>query len=119
MRCISGSDETILHKYVQCSQVSDAWFTLRQLLESLDALILFESDHAILNLCFTNLFREEPIIWLIGEYVALVEYEVVLNNRTLTHNGLIGHLEARRLLCSHMCIPIVGTIPGMDKTGVG
>ena len=51
--------------------------------------------------------------------MTLVEYEVVLNNRKLTHNGLIGHLEARRLLCSHMSIPTVGTIPGMDKTGVG
>ena len=56
----------------------------------------------------------ENISELIGEYVAYIEHEVILNNRKVSRQDLIGFLEARRLTCQFMCIPSIGQIPGMN-----
>ena len=117
--CLSGANASILHKYTQCHRVNDAWFTLRQILENIDPLLLFESDHSLINFYFTNLFREEPIIWLIGEFTSYLEHEVFLNNRMATGKGLLGYLDARRSSCGLMSIPPIGSIPEIDQIGVG
>ena len=84
------------------------------MLESLDQLLIFESDHSILNIYYANLMIEEPVLWLIGEYVYYIDEEVVLNNRKATRHGMIGYLESRRLACNFLRIPHIGHIPGMQ-----
>ena len=94
--------------------VHDAWNCLRELLESLDQLILFESDHSFLNLYFSCLLMEDQILWLIGEYVLYIDQEVILNNRRVVREDLMGYLESRRQTCNFMRISRIGFIPGMN-----
>ena len=113
LRCFTGP-ESIQHRYQRCNHVKDAWNTLRELLESIDQLVLFESDHSILNLYFSKLLEEEKVLWLIGEYVHFVDQESVLNRRKISSSDLIGYLEARRLACNFLKIPCIGHIPGIQ-----
>ena len=92
---------------------------MRDILESLDQLIFFEADDNIINLCFTNLYREEPVVWLIGEYIAYIEQEVVLGNRRVGRDDFLGHLAAKKLECRFMMLPDIGFIPGIDQAGIG
>ena len=112
-RCLAES-ESITHRYVYCSWVSDTWNLLREILESLDQLILFESDHSLLNLYYSELLHEDSVLWLMGEYFFYIEKEVVLNNRRGTVDDMLGYLESRRLSCNFMKIPPIGHIPGMQ-----
>ena len=120
LNCLAGCDETILHRYTQCVWVRDTWGLVRELLESLDALILFESDHSLINLYFdTVIVREEPFIWILGEYLTYIEREVILNNRRVNRVEFIGYLKAKRIENSFLPIPEIGLIPGLDTTGIG
>ena len=112
-RC-SKEVESILHLYSGCDFVHYAWNCLRELLESLDQLILFESDHSFLNLYFSCLLMEDQILWLIGEYVLYIDQEVILNNRRVVREDLMGYLESRRQTCNFMRISRIGFIPGMN-----
>ena len=49
LRCTSGSVDSQLHRYTKCLSTREAWFTFRELVESIDHLILFESDHSLLH----------------------------------------------------------------------
>ena len=112
-RCLAGS-ETIIHRFISCRWVSDIWNALREILESLDQLILFETDYTLLNLCYSDLLNEESVLWLLGEYLFYIDNEVVLNNRRVTVDDMMGYLESRRLICNFMKIPPIGHIPGMQ-----
>ena len=86
----------------------NAWSLVRELLESLDRLILFESHHSVLNLYFNTLYREEPIMWIIDEYVAYIKYEVILNIRRVSRADFLGYLRAKRVEHSFLAIPEIG-----------
>ena len=105
--------ETIMHKIALCKHVKEAWDSLRELMESIDQLVLFESDHSLLNLCFTRLLEEDTILWLLGEYVCFINTEVIINSRIATRQNLFGHLEARRQSCQTLRIPPISRIPGI------
>ena len=70
--------ETQFHKFTQCSAVSDGWRAIRELLESIESDFLFETEHSLLHLYFVSSRRENAALWIIGEYVSLVETEVFL-----------------------------------------
>ena len=112
-RCFEVS-ESIIHRYVTCQWVSDTWNALREMLESLDQLILFETDHTLLNVCYSDLLYEDSVLWLLGENFFYIDNEVVLNNRRITVEDMIGYPESRRLICNFMKIPPIGHIPGMQ-----
>ena len=63
--------------------------------------------------------RENAVVWLIGEYVSLVESEVVLKNNILSRKKLIDHLIAKQFQCQNMCLPDIGFIPEQTATGIG
>ena len=92
---------------------------MRDILESHDQLTLFEPDESLINLSFTNLYREEPVVWLIGEYVAYIEHEVILGNRRVGRADFLGHLTAKKLEYRFMMLPDIGFIPGIDQSGIG
>ena len=108
-RCLVGH-ENIAHRYITCGWVSDAWNALKEILESLDQLLIFESDHDLINLNFASLQNEDPVLWLIGEYVFFIDQEVVWNSRRAMSHNLFGYLESRRQDCMFMQIPAIGHI---------
>ena len=94
--CIRCNDpnsvENQVHRYCYCSWVSDLWCSLLDCLHSLNQLLIFESDNSLLHLYFEPLVREEPVLWLLGEYVSYIEHEVVLKNRKVSREDFFGHL---------------------------
>ena len=58
--------------------------------------------------------NEDPILWLLGEYVVYIERDVELNQRKISNEDLVGYLEARHMACNYLKIPPIGYIPGMN-----
>ena len=116
--CMDGP-ESQHHRYVLCRAVSEAWLTIRDLIESVDFELVFESDCSLLHFYFNSTCRENAVLWLIGEYVSLVESEVVLKNNSLSSKKIIDHLSTRQLECRNLSLPDIGLIPGLSPMGIG
>ena len=99
--------------------VREAWAGLREMLEDIDLGIALESDHALLNLYYAEPLRGNTILWLIGEYISLVDTIVIIQNQTLRNIHLVSHLRNRWLECRHIAMPDIGFITGLFPTGVG
>ena len=116
--CSKGLD-SLLHRYIHCERVSPAWETLRDMIETIEPDMLFESNHSLINLYFESSPLESSILWLIGEYVDLVEKEAVPLNKELRSQNLLCHLRTRKLECLKTSMPDIGFIPGLFQSGVG
>ena len=97
----------------------DGWERLRDLLHQLDSQFIFESDHSILHLYFPKSIRENACIWLIGNYLDLVEKEVLLFGKILTREKLNGWLAAKYSEGKFQAMPDLGFILGIHQTGIG
>ena len=93
--------------------VSDAWSTLRDLLETIDQNIIPETDYALLHLFYEEPIMANSVLWLLGEYIDYIETEVVLMGRKVSGSGLISNLRARRFSCALQAMPDIGFIPGL------
>ena len=78
------------------SMVVSGWNKLREILSNLEPDLIFESDHSILNLYFSLTRRENAILWLIGKYLELIEYETISNCRKISEGKLMGWLIAEK-----------------------
>ena len=107
------------HRYIFCQAVSQGWNKTRELINSLDQDLLYETDFSLLNFYFSPTLRENAVIWLIGEFVTLVENEVVNKHSRLSRRSVENCLKARKLECQHMALPDMGLIPGLNPTGIG
>ena len=84
------------------------------------SLYLFD-DEDILNFEFPKGMRENAIIWLIGIYISLVERETVIKHHILNNLSSKGFFKQMKQMATHMAIPDLGAIPGIDwePQGVG
>ena len=114
-RCLTNSIENQTHRYASCVLVPDAWNCLRELLESVDEDIIYETDHSLLHLYYSESINGNSILWLIAEYIDLVEREVVISNRKLSASHLLNHLRARKFACARLAMPDIGFIPGLHN----
>ena len=114
-----GLEDTVTHKYATCLKVKEAWGKLRDILQQLDSLFIFESDHSILNLYFPKLTRENASIWLVGKFVEIVEKEVYINGKVLSGDNLMGWLMAQLSCCRFQSMPSLRSIPGIQRAGIG
>ena len=112
IRCEENSVESIVHKFCECLKIIEAWNSLRDILETIDVSLVFETDKSLINLNYNETILSNSIIWLIGEYVALIE-EVVSSNKSLSSYKLLSHLRSRWLECMRLSIPDIGFIPGL------
>ena len=118
-RCSINEIESIVHKYILCGVVRDAWNFLRELMKSTDQSMVFETDHSLLNLYYEVSIMDNAVLWLIGEYISYVESEVLLLDRKISRDSLQSHLKNRFLICRQQAMPDFGFIPGLFATGVG
>ena len=51
---------------------------------------IYESESNLINLCYQRFKKDQTIIQLIGSYLEYVENEVMLNDRRVTKNQLLG-----------------------------
>ena len=118
-RCSNNEIESILHRYTSCEMVLEAWNGLKEIIESIDITMVFESDHSLLNLYYQEPIQGTAVLWLIGVYVDYTEKEVILNNRRITRSNLINHIKAKWFESIRIAMPDLGFIPGLFRTGVG
>ena len=117
----SAHPETIGHRYIWCDHVNQTWEWLRNILNVLDPSLVLHDDKDILKLDFSKGMRENAILWLVGIYITLVEREAVLKHHILDYNSSKGYFKQMKQMATHMAIPDLGTIPGIDwePQGVG
>ena len=117
----SRQPESIGHRYLWCENVNQTWEWLINIMYSLDRSLYLFSDEEILKLEFPKGLRENAILWLLGVYISLVERESVLKHNILDKNSAKGHFKQMKQMATHMAIPDIGPIPGIDwePQGVG
>ena len=59
------------------------------------------------------------MVWLIGNYVLFIEEQMILKDRRVTGDQLVGWLRAKLLECKNRAMPDLGYIPGVHPTGIG
>ena len=72
------------------------------------------SDLRLLRLDFPPSLRENAILWLLGNFVVLVEQEVVSKNNRLDISSIKGLFRQKKDYCNHLAMPHIGPIPGID-----
>ena len=111
--------ESQLHKYVQCPAVSEGCVTVRGIVEAVDINLIFESDHSLLHLYYNVSQRENALLWVIGEYVALVDLEANEKQSRLSQHRVLNFLRSKISEYQYMASPDLGFIPGLSSTGIG
>jgi len=107
------------HKYASCKYLSDGWRQLRELMESIEPTIIYETDYSVLHLCFRRLENDLPIVWLLGQYLAYVEKEVFIDNRTVSGAQIRGWLQSKLPEARNMAMNEIGHITALDPSGIG
>ena len=112
--CVQGETQT--HRYARCDAVMHTWEQVRDLIVSLDPVLLSVSNKRLLHLDYPKVRRENDILWLLGVYLEYVECEVIRHDNRVTSVGLIGYLRYRKLASRDLAIPNLGFIQGIDQT---
>ena len=81
--------------------------------------MIFEPDYNVLHLQFMPTQRDLTVVWLLGQYLEYVEKEAIIGNRRLLQNHISGWLSAKLLESRNVAMADLGSIPGLDTTGVG
>ena len=97
----------------------EAWELVREMIEGLDICLTFESDHSLLHLYYSEPLHGDSVLWLLGEYVDLVESHVSMSNQKLSRSSFLSHIRTRWLQSQHVAMPPIGFIPGLSPSGVG
>ena len=113
------SIESQEHKFCLCPTVYEAWAQLRELFENLDFYMVFESNHSLLNLYFSEPLSGPTILWLLGEYVDLVANNHERGCKVLSKYYLLRHLRFIWLECTRAMKLDIVFIPGLFTEGVG
>ena len=119
LSCPPGQPESILHRYSQCSHVSEAWELVRYQLSLLDISLNTTSDMDILSLNFEKGLWENALLWMIGVFVEVVESEVVLKRNKLNTATILGIFKQRKQNARYQALPELGIIPGLDTDSQG
>ena len=119
IKCNSGIIDSPVHKYCLCIYVSDAWFLLRELIENLDISMTFETEHTLLHLYYEEPINGHSVLWLLGEYVGLVEQLAVRESRIIRRSTLLNYLRQKWLESKQKAIHNINFIPGLFPSGIG
>ena len=92
---------------------------MRELIETVYPIIIYETHYALLHLCYARTLRNNTVLWILGEYVNLVDQEDTLKGRKLSRNDVLNCLKSRKLETKHLSMPDLGFIQGLDVTGIG
>ena len=113
--------ETIHHRYLHCSYVSDAWNWIQNIIYCLDPNLRINDETVLLHFYFDKGLRENAIVWLLGNFIQLVETHVMSRNQKLDIHSLQGILKERKQLTVYKSMPELGLIPGIDwnPEGIG
>ena len=113
--------ETSQHRYQQCNNVSEAWNWLYNTMISLDNTLALDDDWSILRLNFSKGLRENAILWLVGNFIEIVEREVVCKNTKLSVRSIRGILQQKKSESRYQALPELGPISGLDyePQGIG
>ena len=68
----------------------------------------------ILRLDFPKGMRENAILWLVGNYVEIIEKEAVMNENSIAPVSLKGLLKQRKQQSQYSAMPDLGPIAGLD-----
>ena len=119
-RCESAV-ESVKHRYTQCSFVSDAWAWIYRKIINLDPFFIQYDDLSLLHLKFSASIHDNAIIWLLGNFILLVEKETVSKNNRLSLPFVMGYLKQLKISHSVQALPDIGFIPGIDwdNKGIG
>ena len=112
-RCEEEEVEDIVHRYTSCLAVADAWIGLKRLIFSVDNEVAVETDDALLNLDYGSSSREEAIIWLLGNFIRVVEEEIVMRQVGLNEDKLILSLKTRKQGREGRSVVDIGHIPAL------
>ena len=88
-------------------------------MESIEPTIIYETDYSVLHLCFRRLENDLPIVWLLGQYLAYVEKEVFIDNRTVSGAQIRGWLQSKLPEARNMAMNEIGHITALDPSGIG
>ena len=97
---------SIRHRYIQCSFVSDIWVWIYHKILHLDPFLVDLEDFHLIQLKFDASIHDNAIIWLLGNYVLLVEKEVVSKNNKLSLPFVKGFLNNIRFHIEHKLFQI-------------
>ena len=119
-RC-TRSVESIKHRYIECSFVSEVWAWIQGRILHLDPFLGEHDDLCLLQLKFSSSIHDNAITWLLGNFISLVEKEVVSKNNNLSLPFVIGAFRQLKISHSIQALPDIGFIPGIDwdTEGIG
>ena len=111
------------HRYMHCSFVSEIWGWVLATSQILEPSLAFSDEKSFLRLDFPKGFRENALLWLIGNYVELVEREVVSKDKKLDLQSVQGYLKQKKntFLTFMLCLILVpsrvliGTLRALGK----
>ena len=73
----------MIHRYIQCGFVSDVCSWIMSIILHLDPFLSNLDDMSVLQLRFPASIHDNAIVWLLGNYIDLVEKEVVCKHHKL------------------------------------
>ena len=76
-------EESMIHHYIQCGFVSDVCSCIMSTILHLDPFLSNLDDMSVLQLRFPASIHDNAIVWLLGNYIDLVEKEVVCKHHKL------------------------------------
>ena len=120
-RCEISACESSQHRYQSCLKISEAWNWLYDILLMLDSTLAMVDEWSILRLDFPKSLRENAILWLIGNFIEIVEHEAVLRENKISCASLKGLLKQKKKEAQFSAMPELGIICGIDwdQQGVG
>ena len=78
-----------------------------------------DDEWSILRLDFSKGFRENAILWMIGNYIKIVEREVVIKSNKITVNSIKGMMKQRKENSLYQALPYLSPINGIDHEPQG
>ena len=106
--------ETVRHRYVTCAWVASLWGWLVRVLGELEESLKQAEPEEILKFHFRKGKRDCAVTWLLAEYVAFVNEEIVLKGRKAQVCELVGVLRYMRSRLRYEAVQEVGYIPDLE-----
>ena len=117
IRCEQNTVESTVHLMCECMKIIEPWNSIRDILETIDISLVFETDQSLINLNYNTASTSNSILWIIGEYLVFIDEEKVCSGKS--SSSLLNYLRCRWLECSKLAMPSIGFIPGLFSVGVG
>ena len=72
-------------------------------------------DSDFLYLRFSQVLRDEDILWLLGMYLEYMEDKVVLRGQAASVDDFVGHVKYKQVMANYQAMPALGLIPGTNN----